>query len=196
MARRPVSQKRIRSLRLRFRLFIDEAFDGNLSMASRELKVPFTTVQRYYQVGPRQISVKVTGRIQEFVRREDGVAWILGDGSEVQRPPWSATEAISLVDESRYSCPVMAEWRVNRVLEEIERRGASSEEALKLFFGVLTGPANAGVIDDANLVAGDFPRESQRETYGEELRAKSGRRAHLTHQLCEFWETLLELSYP
>lgn len=77
MPRVAVSADRVLKMRHRFRLIVDKAFGGHLSMTADALKMPFSTVQQYYHRGPRRYNPSVVEHMRWYL--DVNAAWILGD---------------------------------------------------------------------------------------------------------------------
>lgn len=76
MPPKALPKKQLTALKRRFREIVDWVFDGNLTLASRRLDLPFSTVQKYYQHGPRRISAAALSAID----RATGLAdWLSGE---------------------------------------------------------------------------------------------------------------------
>ena len=122
MAPRPLSKKRLAGLKRRFRDLIDWAFDGNLSLASKALEMPFSTVQQYYQYGPRRISASALSAIDRVTGLAD---WLTGEARSefTGKFPNSIAEAQSWTyikaeeDGPKFWIPSWTMWRVDRVAD-------------------------------------------------------------------------------
>jgi len=61
----------VRANRDRFRSVVDPLFNGHLSNAARVLGLPFSTVQAYYQHGPRRMSRDFVATLEVAERWRD-----------------------------------------------------------------------------------------------------------------------------
>ena len=122
MPPKPLPKKTRTALKKRFRDIVVWAFDGNLTLASRALGLPFSTVQKYYQFGPRRISAAALSSIDRVTGLGD---WLTGEAvSEITgKFPTSIGEAqgwdlIQADAEGPYfPIPKCVLWRVDSVAD-------------------------------------------------------------------------------
>ena len=67
MAGKPVPAELVTARMKRFQLLVDLAFDGNFSLAARELQMPESTVRQYYRQGPRRVDAGVAMRVYDLL---------------------------------------------------------------------------------------------------------------------------------
>ena len=167
---------------------VDEAFDGNFSLAARQLKMPVSTVHQYYRKGPRRYDAQVVQRMAEMLRTTP--EWLFagkGRGDELSADEVGVGYGDD--DQGRYEAwyPQTVEWRVSQVVERIREAGASYL-ALQVFFGPLE------VLEEAGLLPAHLRMSGQRNSGMEATwPSTTGRRerAHLIHVLCDYWEGVL-----
>ncbi len=122
MAPKRLSKKRLAGLKRRFRELVDWTFDGNLSLASKALGMPFSTVQQYYQDGPRRISAAALSAIDRVTGLAD---WLTGElrseltgkfpNSIAEVRPWTILKATE--DGPEFWIPHWTLWRVDHVAD-------------------------------------------------------------------------------
>lgn len=199
MPPKAVPKKRIALLRRRFRELIDWGFDGNFSLAARALEMPVSTVQQYYQAGPRRIGKKALGRIDELTGLGE---WIAGDDD---REIWRQMDFTALEEQDggpKYLIPKLVQWRVEKVIDEMEKHVTADRDVLEgVFFAPILKALSVGLFRSslpgsgfnlAFLGAADPSRlgsvANLRRLMGMEIE-----RAKQIHRLCEFWEGELRL---
>ena len=91
MARKALSLAKLKQLKRRFRAMVDFSFNGNLTFAADTLEMPFSTVQQYYQRGPRRIDGRAVKRIDDLLGRP---GWIIGE----EDPPMGDTLGGHIID--------------------------------------------------------------------------------------------------
>ena len=201
-----VAKKRVKEMRHHFREFVDWVFDGNLSLGSRVLAMSLSTVQKYYQDGPRRMSSQVIQRINDLEDRADWGHWIVGKGISRGRagPPRSMGEfgyqnIIVTPAGPAYLVPLAVMWRVDRVVEIIGQAvNAKRNQRLAIVFSPIVAGLKAGLYVSA---LGKRPRFRPARVRGRraiksphDLIKEMGmgiERAQQIHRLCEFWEAEL-----
>ena len=202
MPPKPLSKKRLTSLRRRFRDLIDWAFDGNLSLASRVLGMPFSTVQQYYQQGPRRMSAKTLSAIDRITGLADWLAGVARSDFTGKFPntiaeaqPWRTLRAAK--EGPGFMVPDCVLWRVEHVADAIIQLNPELERkaAQLIVVGSILDALKNGLIR--------APRENIRlpATVGGELHPDvkdlagslgMGREAaHHVHAACAWWERFL-----
>ena len=192
MPPRAVPKKRVALMRRRFRDLIDWAFDGNLSLAARALRMPVSTVQKYYQEGPRRISSEALERIDELT--ELG-SWVAGEG---EGTIWESFRTISRGDQpdgAEYVIPQVVMWRVNSVMDAMSKRVNADRDAVRdAFFAPILEGLNIGLFRGAFSGTKSFFNpavvgiKAKRGRSGAALLGWNLARAKQIHRLCEFWE--------
>ena len=212
-------------MRRRFQEAIDWGFDGNLSLAARVLNMPFSTVQQYYQRGPRRVSPAVVKKIDQVM----GLGrWIVGEADPGPTGKYCAsvgeatrwrliTVTINAEDgkqEVGYPYPVVVLWRISRVLAEMARRGDKREDSMEdLFFKPIEAAIKERVLRAPRGMRSlriDPDTREVTETPSAVIRKGMPRKgkspadilgydigaARRIHRLCEYWETELEIGAP
>lgn len=204
MAPKPLSKKRLAGLKRRFRELVDWAFDGNLSLASKALGMPFSTVQQYYQAGPKRISAAALSAIDRVTGLAD---WLTGEArseftgkfptSIAEAGPWAIVKAEE--DGPGFWIPHWTMWRVDYVIDAMmERSPKLDRETARLivFGGMLNGLKHGlfkaplpGVPLPANVsgrLRPDVRNPMKSLGFGREA-------ARRVHEVCAEWEKLLEI---
>jgi hypothetical protein len=178
-------------MKRRFREIVDEAFDGNFSMASRELEMPLSTVHQYYQKGPRRIDARVAARIEALLKVS--TAWLLGEeGSDEDHPQSQYTTYESADSGRQYSYPPLVDWRVKRVKQELTKRLQDRREALEVLFEPLATAEKERIVTGLDMTTGALPTPEQYDEWGDRMFRTNRLRAHVVHALCNYWEDLLK----
>ncbi|MSR07277.1 MAG: hypothetical protein EXR93_09470 [Gemmatimonadetes bacterium] len=177
-------------LKRRFRLIIDEAFDGNLSMAARELGIPVSTVHKYYQTGPRRLDARVAQRIEAKTKLP--IPWVLGMEGYDDKHPKSGVMRVR--GEWQLQYPPLTDWRVQRVLRVMEERLGKTADVLTIFLAPLKAAEDSELTAPELQMTKGPPLASEKEwdRVGAWARQYGSQRAHLIHVLCEFWERTLD----
>ncbi len=76
----PLPQAQLVGLHVRFQRLVDWGFAGNLTLAAKMLGMPFSTVQKYYQLGPRRVTADALMAIEQYVGRGLCRWFMTGDG--------------------------------------------------------------------------------------------------------------------
>ncbi len=204
MPPRRLPKKKLQALRRRWRQLVDWSFDGNLTMAAAVLGMPFSTVQQYYQKGPRRISTAVVKRIDDVT----GVgAWVAGHepsegGDTASGTLVEASGLESIPGQIRtYIIPVFLRWRIDRVVEEMGRRiDVPRDERIDVIFAPIVKGIEIGLLRNSS--------ESELLSFAPALDA-GGRvvegvalvislfdrdRVRQVHKFCKIWEDELGIS--
>lgn len=203
MPRKQLPRKKLAKLKRRFRELVDWAFNGNLSLAAQMLDMPFSTVQKYYQEGPRRIDGKVVTRVNEMFQLGE---WIIGE-EEPQKPDSFATASawlplrVNAETGPSYWVPELVMWRVRRILQPmVELSGKDEESMIQVVFATILEGINTGLLKAPPgesfpqipvVVGGHLGERGLDAVYSVDT-------AREVHKLCEFWEQKLgiELSRP
>ena len=207
MPPRPLPKKHLRTLRHRWRQLVDLSFDGNLTMAATVLRMPFSTVQQYYQKGPRRISAAAVKRIDEVT----GVGeWVAGrdepgeGGDTANRTLMAASGLVGLtsIDHPRmYLVPAFVCWRIERVVEEMGRDSpAAKDERIDVIFASIVRGIEIGLLQDWSL-SGQLGFAHALDADGKEvdgaaliIRLEDRDGVRQVHKFCKFWEDVLGIS--
>lgn len=202
MPSRPLPKKTLTALKRRFRDIVAWAFDGNLTLASRTLGLPFSTVQKYYQYGPRRISAAALSAIDRVTGLGD---WLTGEAVDeaTGKFPTSIGEAqgwdcIKADEEGPYfPIPNCVLWRVDSVADammhlnpRLDRNGARL-----IVVGSILGALENGLLQapaaGAHLAAtvGGRLRPDIKDLGGSLGWGKEA--AEYVHGLCAWWEEFL-----
>ena len=206
MPPKPLSKKRLAGLRRRFRDVIDWAFDGNLRLASRVLGMPLSTIQQYYQQGPRRISAKTLSAIDRVTGLAD---WLAGQAvSKITgKFPTSIGEAQGWTivkvtkDGAEFWFPNCVLWRVDSVADAMIQRSPrlDRKSAHLRVVGSILGALEDGVLQAPQglrlpaTVGGRF-RPDIRDLAGSLGVGRDA--ARQMHQVCVGWELLLKMRAP
>ena len=212
MPPKTLPKKHLAGMKRRFRELIDWAFDGNLTLTSQILHMPFSTVQQYYQKGPRRISPQAIQRMDDLDEEADWGHWVMGQGAAgpTGKAPLSMAEfgyytVQVMEDEDSYVYPAAVGWRVKRVANAAAKViDCEYEQLLKLVFSPIIEGIKAGLY--RSVFGGDGWFEPaivggrnalNKKLAGTKTVAGVGRlgalgfsieRARSIHRLCEFWE--------
>lgn len=199
MPPKAVPKKRVALLRRRFRKLIEWAFDENLSLAARALGMPVSTVQQYYQAGPRRISKKALRRIDELTGLGE---WMAGDDD---REIWRRMDFITIQQKEggpKYLIPKLVLWRVKRVIDEMEKHATADRDVLReVFFAPILEALSAGLFPSLSagsesnyaLLRQAEPRRLRSAVDIQDLMGMNIERAKQIHRLCKWWEGELRL---
>lgn len=199
MPAKPVPKRKLAKLKRRFRELVDWAFDSNLTLASRVLEMPFSTVQQYYQKGPRRIDARVVKRIEELF--ELGL-WIIAEEDPQMPDRFAACTGWRLltIDNTTgpsYWIPEVVMWRVRLSLKAMEDLTGLGKDALipVLFAPILEGikvgllkalPTKNPFPEAPVVLGGELGEDGLQAVYGRHTARK-------IHKLCEYWEQELEI---
>lgn len=169
-------------------------------MASRVLEIPFSTVQRYYQSGPRRIDARAFKRVEELFGLG---AWIIAEEEPrmpdklAMRPGWHLVTSDDKKGPS-YRIPEVVMWRVRLILKAMADLTGRDEESL---IPVLFAPIIEGI--KVGLVKAP-PAEELFPEAPADLSGDSGERgfaavlnrdtARKIHKLGEYWERELGIA--
>ena len=210
MPPRPLPKKHLRMLRRRWRELVDWSFGGNLTMAATVLGMPFSTVQQYYQKGPRRLSAAAVKRIDEVT----GVGeWVAGrdepreGGGTASRTLMDASgvAAITSIDHPRmYEIPGFLCWRIERVVDEMGRHSrAARDERIDVIFAPIVKGIEIGLLEAWSL-SGRLGYAQALDADGEEvegvvtqvIRLEDRKGVRQVHEFCKIWEDELRISAP
>ena len=209
MPPKPLPKRALSEMRRRFRELIDWAFDGNLSMASRHLQMPFSTVQQYYDKGPRRFQARAIERITELLGCDIG-GWLQVQGYVGRTTLLDVTGGTMLLAAKGrvYFIPNAVMWRVSRILHCMKDRSTADWPSVKeTFFGHITKAMNIGLIEgddesdfqhSTHFVSGSSPSAFEHDE-GALVAADATstgttlERAKRVHKLCAYWEDELDL---
>ena len=203
MPRKPLPKKKLAKLKRRFRELVDWAFNGNLSLAARMLEMPFSTVQQYYQKGPRRIDGKVVTRVNEMFQLGE---WIIGE-EEPQMPDSFAKASnwrllrVNTETGPCYWVPELVMWRVRRILQPmVELSGKDEDSMIQVLFATIIEGIKTGLLKAPPVK--NFPKmpvvvvgHLGERGLGAVCNVDTAREVH---KLCEVWEQKLgiEASRP
>ena len=211
MPPRAVPKKRVALLRRRFRELVEWSFNGNLSLAARALQMPVSTVQKYYQEGPRRISKEVLKRIDDLTGLGE---WIVNERSQ---EIWRSLEFDGIRHREggpMYPVLRLVKWRVIRVIDEMEKQQhvtaqrealidtAQREALVGVFFAPVLEGLKVGLFQGSRpgqhfniAFIGDVdPKRPRSVAEWRRLTGMELERARQIHRLCEFWEGELRLA--
>ena len=203
MPPRRLPKKHRLTLRRRWRELVDLSFDGNLTMAATVLGMPFSTVQQYYQKGPRRISAAVVKRIDEVT----GVgAWVAGHdepgggGDTASRTLIDVSDRVGITsyDHLRmYMIPAFLRWRIERVVEEMGRHSsAARDERIDVIFAPIVKGIDIGLLQNLNESGRsgfvDADADGEDGTLMIWLEDRDG--VQRVHKFCKIWEDELGIS--
>ena len=186
MPPQPLPKKTLSRLRRRFRELVDWAFDGNLSLASRVLEMPFSTVQRYYQSGPRRIDARAFKRVEELF----GLGpWIIAEEEPrmpdklAMRPGWHLVTSDDKKGPS-YWIPEVVMWRVRLILKAMaDLTGRDEESLIPVLFAPIFEGIKVGLVKAPPAVlSGDL---GEPRGFAAVLNRDTARKVH---KLGEYWE--------
>lgn len=203
MPPRRLPKKQLQALRRRWRELVDWSFDGNLTLAAAVLGMPFSTVQQYYQKGPRRISTAVVKRIDDVTGMG---AWVAGrDEPGAERDLIEASGTASITNDAHpmtYLVPVFLQWRIDRVVEEMGRRtDAARDERIDVIFapivkgieiGLLQNSSESELLSHASRTDADGEVIEGKEAHVISLFDRDG--ARQVHKFCKIWEDELGIS--
>ena len=205
MALKPLPKKRLAGLKWRFRQLVDWAFDGNLSLASKALGMPFSTVQQYYQAGPKRISAAALSAIDRVTGLAD---WLTGEArseftgkfpaSIAEAGPWTIVKAEE--DGPGIWIPNWTMWRVDYVTDammELNPKLDRDTARLIVFGRMLDGLKHGlfkaplpGVALPATVGGRRLRPDVKNPIESLGLGREAARRVH---EVCAEWEKLLEI---
>ena len=193
MPPKPLTKAKQAQLRRRFRLLVDESFDGNITLAARVLKMPVSTVHQYYQQGPRRFGAAAVRRIESQISVP--TEWILGESGRDDEIPYATgpytADVLSGLGDKEYvnvQLPSAVIWRIDRVLYELQMEPLKLDpgKASAAFFEPLLVAIRSGLLPETVLIP-----SSGESMVGRDLaRMTSRQRCRVIHRLCDYWEAI------